>query len=148
MKDKVTLWTPAKRTADKIFTSFTHLPCLYGLLMTVWTWAIVLIHFHMSSSQTRNKDTKTDPTLLHTAQIQSESHRLVSDQIKKESAHIQLLTYLKDISPHTKTTASAWEEYFITSPAWHNRMDNGYVKAQTSKELVHSVKAPALVLFW
>lgn len=58
------------------------------------------IHFHVSSGQTQNKDTKTNPALPRIVQNQAESRRLVSDQIKTECAHNRLLTYLKDISLH------------------------------------------------
>lgn len=99
----------------------------------------------MSSSQTQNKDTKTNPTSLHTAQIQAESHRLTSDHIKNKCARIQLLTYLKKISFYINNHSAGLRGIFhnISRLAQQYSL-HLYVKTQTSKEFVHSVKAPVL----
>lgn len=108
----------------------------------------VFTHFHMSSSQTQNKDTKTNPALLHMAQIQAESHRLVSDQIKNECARVQLLTYLKRylyINNHSFGLRGIFHN--ISRLARQYSLGDLCARAQTSEEFVHSVKAPAVVSY-
>lgn len=81
MKDEL------KCTAGKSTCKFTHVSVQTAAdsLMEDLVWHVICLYSFVQELQPDSKkDTKKTPALLHMAQIQAESHRLMSDQIKNE----------------------------------------------------------------